>query len=131
MRFLFRKNEKITSEKEIALIFTDGVTNFIHPIKVLFLLNTNPTSECKVLITVSKRYLKNASDRNMVKRRLREAYRLNSLNFKSRLVEKNTSASIAFIYTSSKIVAYKKIEEIVKRHLSIIINIIEKGEGNN
>lgn len=128
MSFFFRKHEKLTSEKEIDLLFKSGKSSFIYPIKNLFLLNNTQPVECKVLVTVSKRYLKNASDRNLIKRRLREAYRLNASSLKDTLKENSKSASIAFIYTSSKIIPYDKMELIVKKHLSNISSIIEKSE---
>jgi ribonuclease P protein component len=127
MRFFFRKNEKLTSEKDIDLLFKDGMSSFIHPIKVLFITSTNQPPECKVLITAPKRYLKTAVERNLVKRRIREAYRLNSTCFKNKLLEKNIGASIAFIYSSSKIVSFKKIEMIMIKQLSNTLNILEKN----
>lgn len=130
MRFFFRKKEKLTSEKEIDLLFTSGKSSFIYPIKIIFSLSKGEPQQAKVLVTVSKRYLKNAADRNQIKRRLRESYRLNALNLKSILAEKNMSISIAFIYTSSKIITYEKLEAIMKKHLTNIVTIIEKSENN-
>lgn len=130
MSFFFRKNEKINSEKEIELLFTSGKSCFIYPIKGLFIFSNIQSNDCKVLVTVSKRYLKNASDRNLVKRRLREAYRLNALSLKEALKEKKLGVRIALIYTSSKIIPFEKVEQIVVKHLMNILSIIEKNEKN-
>lgn len=131
MRFFFRKKEKITSEKEIDQLFSSGRSGFIYPIKVIFDINTNIPNERKVLVTVSKRYLKNAVDRNLIKRRLREAYRLNALNLINVLEEKQISINIGFIYTSSKIIPFEKTERIIIKHLSNISAIIENVEKNS
>ena len=79
-------------------------------------------------MTAPKRYLKKAVDRNLVKRRLREAYRVNSINLKNLLVEKNISATIAFVYVSSKIINYIDIEAIMIKQIAKIISIIENSE---
>ena len=128
MRFLFRKKEKLTAEKDIDLLFKSGKSSFIYPVKVIFITNTIQQSECKVLMTAPKRYLKKAVDRNLVKRRLREAYRLNSIDLKNTLVEKNVSATIAFIYVSSKIINFNDLEAIVIKQIAKIISILEKSE---
>lgn len=128
MSFFFRKHEKLTSEKEIDLLFQKGRSSFLYPIKSVFLIHDGPSSGCKVLVTVSKKNLRNASDRNLIKRRLREAYRLNSQQLKAVIAEKNISISLALIYSSSKIIPYENIETLVVKHLSNLIEKIGKRE---
>jgi ribonuclease P protein component len=58
----------------------------------------------KVLFTVSKKYLKKASERNFVKRRMKEAYRLNKQHLCRCLEEQETNSKtllIAFIFQKS------------------------------
>lgn len=131
MRLFFRKNEKLTSEKEIDQLFLKGRSSFLYPIKSIYLITEGDVPICKVLVTVSKKNLKNASDRNLIKRRLREAYRLNSQQLKTKIVEKNVCVSLAFIYSSSKIIPYENIELLVIKHLSNLVEKIEKREKPN
>ncbi|RPH32397.1 MAG: ribonuclease P protein component [Bacteroidales bacterium] len=128
MRLFFGKSEKLTSEKEIDQLFLKGRSSFLYPIKSIYLINEEEATGSRVLITVSKKNLKNASDRNLVKRRLREAYRINSHQLKETLTEKNLNISLAFIYSSSKIISFDKIETLVIKHLSNLTAIIEKRE---
>lgn len=106
VRLTFQKSERLTGKKSIEELFTNGSSFYIHPVALKYQLDDGSQSH-KVLFAVSKRSLKKAVDRNLVKRRLREAYRLN----KDRLSPKNNSFyNLAFIYADSKILSYKEIE---------------------
>ena len=70
-----------------------------------------------VLFSVPKRFHKRANKRNLLRRRTREAYRLN----KSLLAEAGVcGAEIALVYSVKEVVDYKRIENAVKRILSQI-----------
>lgn len=76
-KFTFRKEEKLTKEKDIQELFDKGSSFYLFPFKVFVL--PNPRQDCphhQVLISVSKKNFKRAVDRNLIKRRIRESYRL-------------------------------------------------------
>ncbi|XOV92270.1 MAG: ribonuclease P protein component [Bacteroidota bacterium] len=106
VRFTFQKSERLTGKKSIEELFKNGSSFYIHPIAFKFMLVDASVSH-RVLFAVSKRSLKRAVDRNLIKRRLREAYRLN----KHQLSPKNNSFyNLAFIYADTKILSYEEIE---------------------
>ena len=125
--FSFPKKEKLCSQKVIEELFSSGRSFIKYPLRVVILTHENqPDTNAKVLVSVSKRRFKRAYKRNLLKRRIREAYRLNKhLIFP--LLEKNSvDIAIAFVYLPTKILPFREIEkamietlESLKKKLSL------------
>ena len=107
MKYKFTKEERLNSEKAIKELFDKGSSFFLHPFKTLHTATPEEPVN-KVLISVSKRKIKKAVDRNLIKRRIKEAYRLHKHLLESQNLGK---VSIAFIYIASDILPYQVIEE--------------------
>ena len=77
--FTFPKSEKLKSKIEIDTVFQSGIVVKSFPFRLLFIpkSGTEPDNYPQVLISVPKRKHKHAVTRNHIKRRIREAYRLN------------------------------------------------------
>jgi len=123
-----RKKNRLSSEKEIGKLFTDGNSNFNYPIKSLYVVNNFIEADYKILVSVSKRNIKKAVLRNLVKRRIKEALRLNIGTLKETIEKNQANISIAIIYVSGKIISYKEIELLVIRHLNVLCKSIDRIE---
>ncbi|PZV76775.1 ribonuclease P protein component [Algoriphagus aquaeductus] len=78
MNFKLPKSERLNAEKLIKELFNEGSSFFLYPFKVLFLNKKELDGQTnQVMFSVSKKKIKKASGRNFIKRRMREAYRLN------------------------------------------------------
>lgn len=108
----YRKHERLCSEVTIGKIFKSSTGFFIHPFKVLYLNADEGAIADKLLISVPKRNFKKAVDRNLLKRRIKEAYRLN----KGILHQHSEMPFLAFalIFVGKKILEFGEIEEKVK-----------------
>lgn len=99
----FGKAERLHSKKLIQELFTKGSSFYLHPFKVLTLPQSAPPNQ--VLISVSKRNFKKAVDRNLIKRRVRESYRL-----QKELIQTNTPVIIGILYTAKTILSQSEIQ---------------------
>ena len=124
-RFTFKKEERLTSKKVIDQLFASGRSMFIYPFRVLYLASL-PENEypAQVVFSVPKRSFKQAVKRNLLKRRMREAYRLNKQHFYRNLQEQNKKLSIIFIYVEKEIKEYAVIE---KGMIKAMKQLVSKG----
>jgi len=128
MRFFHRKKNRLCTEKEIGVLFANGTANFIHPIKLVYLISNNYEDGYKLLVSVSKRNFKKAVDRNLIKRRIKEAFRIKISPISKILETKGLGINIAFIYVSKNIPTAQEIEMTVTRQISYLTNRLEKVE---
>lgn len=110
-RFTFTKAERLSKEKTIKELFEKGSSFYLYPFKVIHIPNPDKGTKAinQVLISVSSRQYKRAVDRNKIKRRIREAYRLQ----KEVLNTKSEKAIFTFIYTAKEILPYAELKEKV------------------
>jgi ribonuclease P protein component len=75
--YTFTKEERLCNKKLIDELFHNGSSFLCYPFKVSWLIVEEPLLfPAQVLFSVSKKRFKRAVDRNLIKRRIREAYRL-------------------------------------------------------
>ena len=65
----------------------------------------------KIAFSVPKKFFKKAVDRNLLKRRCREAYRLNNSALKNQLMKHGKSLEILIVYNSSEIADFATIQD--------------------
>ncbi|NOX48351.1 MAG: ribonuclease P protein component [Chlorobi bacterium] len=108
----FKKGERLSRKKTIEQLFSKGKKFYVPGFKVVWL--PYPLEDgfpAQILISVSKRSFKHAVDRNLLKRRIREAWRQNKGDFYNYLTDKNTSCALSVIYLSKEIDSYQEIEQ--------------------
>jgi len=117
----FHKQERLCSKKQIDLLFSSGKGALVYPLKAISLETpVNLQTQAQAMFVVPKRQFKKAHDRNKLKRRMREAYRLNKSLLYQELQLKNKKKIIAFIYVGKKEENYSSIEKAIKKLLALL-----------
>ena len=128
--FSFRKSERLCSRKLIDRLFAEGNSVFAFPLKFIYLesgLTTAPPAQAG--FAVSKKNFKRAVQRNLIKRRMREAYRLHKPGFYEALKEKHVA--VFFVYIAKEIVDYAVIESAIIKGLKKLVREIQTKPNNN
>lgn len=109
MNFKLSKSERLHAEKLIKELFNEGSSFFLYPFKILFLSKKELKGQTnQVLFSVSKKKIKKATGRNFIKRRLREAYRLNKTIFPP------NGILLGFIFVGNPEMSFSEIEPRMK-----------------
>jgi len=110
--FTLTKDERLCSQKIIGEMFSSGESFLSYPVKVVF-LKTDSTQAYRVqaAFTVSKRNFKRAVKRNLLKRRMREAYRLHKPGFYDELAAKGLHIAVMFVYIGKDMIEFSVIEK--------------------
>jgi ribonuclease P protein component len=122
----FPKSEHLCGEKRIARLFTHGEAFIAYPLRVVFLLEEKKDTEfVSAMVSVPKKRFKRAVKRNLLKRRMREAYRLNKTELMVKMEEKQLQLHIAFNYVSNDLLEFDKIEKKMKIAIQKILEKVD------
>lgn len=124
------KYEKLCSRTAINNIFQSGKSAICYPLRAAYSITENEKTPAQFLITIPKKKIRKAVNRVLLRRRVREAYRLNRNIIIPYLKENNISIKIAFIYLSDEISDYSTIENKMQAVLKKIMENMEKKFNN-
>ena len=119
------KYEKLCSRKLIDQIFA-AKNNSIksYPLRLIYNISDNQGTPAQFFISVPKRTFHHAVDRVLMRRRIREAYRLNRDLLLPTLRQCNKSVSIAIVFIGDRITDYSIIEAKMKQALTNLASTI-------
>jgi ribonuclease P protein component len=112
----FTKAERISLQREIDLLFREGASFKVYPLRVVY-IEKKPFSgvPVSILISVPKKRFKRAVKRNRVKRLIRETYRLNKNTLWESLHLSGKELLIAFVYLSDEVCDFSTLEASMKK----------------
>jgi ribonuclease P protein component len=119
----FRKRDRLKSSLEIEALYRENQFIVSYPLKCYYSFSeiVENRSHLRVAFAVPKRLFKLATDRNTIRRRMRETYRLHYKKvFETLINQKEKQLKLFFIYVGKEISDYKRIE---KNMLAILKNL--------
>ena len=124
--FSFSKKERLSSRKVISVLFQSGRSLHKPPLKLLYHISENQDIPAMVVITVPKRLYKRAVDRNLLKRRIREVYRLRKPLLYQRLNELDKKVALMILYNHTRIQDFHAIESALNEALDQLLYQLSK-----
>lgn len=110
-----RKREKLCSQTAIDALFAGNGTKsaLAFPLRITFRQRSDANAPgVRFFISVPKKKLRKAVERVTMRRRIREAYRLNR-----NLLPEGANIDVAFIYVAKELVHYTRVENAMQRLL--------------
>jgi ribonuclease P protein component len=122
----FTKGEKLCGIKTISELFSVGRPLNLPPLRIIYrVMPEDPSLEpVRVLISVPKRHFRKAVDRNLIKRRIREAYRQNKPVLISSLSDSGKRCDLAIIWNDTVIQPYALTEKCVKEMIGKLSSLM-------
>lgn len=115
------RSERLRSLKAIRRLFGEGHSGFVYPFRYVWIADRRAgeaEGRCiEAMFSVPKKFHKRANKRNLLKRRTREAYRLNREALSQAVAEKDVTLDIAFVYSTKECHSHKTITNALQRIL--------------
>lgn len=124
----FSKEERLCSRTLIKGLFSGGSSFFVYPFAVHYQLVPDSISAypAQVTFVVSKKRFKRAVDRNLLKRRMREAYRLNKVNFYEQLRSEKKELVFLVSYSAQDIQSFDYLQRKLIKMLDKLLEEIKQ-----
>ncbi len=117
MKQTLNKKDRLKSHSKIRELFDHGGKLKQHPITLFYLIDEGKDEDgtsMKMGVAVGTKHFKKAVQRNLLKRRIREAYRLQRAALRETIAASPYNISLFFVYADYTVLDYNTIGPSVK-----------------
>jgi len=126
-RETLKKAERLCGEKLITSLFESGNVLYTRLFKIVWNISPSPGPfPARIAFSVPKKGFRLAVTRNLLKRRMREAYRRNKHTLYDFLAGENIGMVFAVIYRTDSVSDYIEIEASVKEAIEKLIVLLKR-----
>lgn len=128
----FTKEERLCSKRSLDLLFKNGSSFLLYPYRVSYLfVPVRVDVPAQVVINAPKRRFKRAVDRNLIKRRTREVYRLQKQDeLYAALNDPEQSLLLSFQYVGKQIYPFDFLDKKMRATLKKLRAKLSGDESN-
>lgn len=128
----FKKEERLCSKKSLDMLFKNGSSFLVYPFRLTYIFDSQPHSfPAQIVINVAKKRYKRAVDRNLIKRRIREAYRVHKQEYLYSLIaNRDDLLLLGLQYVGKQIYPHTFVEKRLSQLLTKLTAQINGNENN-
>lgn len=124
MRCTFSKDERLSSKKIIDELFRVNKKIYSKNFTIIWDKKTPSNPKIELLISVPKKNIKKASDRNYVKRMIRESYRINKPIIYSLI---SVNIYVILVYNKKEVQKFNILEKEIVAIFDNLSNVINES----
>ena len=127
MDLKLNKSEKLCSRTAVNSLFDEGKSLMAFPLRAAYRVRPRGEQPLQFLISIPKKRIRKAVDRVTLRRRTREAYRLNRHELLTPVLERlDCGVDIAFVYLDNTPAPYSVVNE---KMISLLTRIAQEAIG--
>jgi ribonuclease P protein component len=128
----FHKQEKLSHKATIDAIFQKKGESIFKPPLLLAYLKTELITpfSCQVMISVGKRKFKKAVDRNHIKRRIAESYRMQKQRIYDAITD-DSQYAIGILYLANDIKSFEEIDKSLTLAIDAFVKKLQNPPNIN
>ena len=121
-KYTFKKSERLRNSKQVEKLFVSGQSFIVFPFQVFW--DKNDLGSClQMAISIPKKKLTRAVDRNRMKRLVRESFRLRKVEWTEANHQESNHFQILLVFLDKQVLTFNELDD----KISVILKRLYEG----